>query len=365
MPAKDLASTPEPDMLMQFSVEEPWSRQDSLLAHRIDSAVVRHGKLGIFNGAVLVAKNGKVLCNKEIGYADIRKRIPLEGNTSFQLASVSKMFTAVSILKLYEQGLLGLDDEVTRFYPDFPYQGVTIRHLLQHRSGLPRYMWVGDRHWNPDSSLSNQQMMCLMEDYGPRRYFRPNRRYNYINTNYAVLAAIVEEVSGIGFPDFVSENIFQVAGMDQSFIFREYEGLPEDISVAVGYNARRRRSVPAVGYYLNGVTGDKGCYSTVLDLHKFNRALGEGSIVPDSLVNMAFEGTRTNRRGEFYGFGFRRKQQFGHTMVYHYGWWQGFKTSYLYFPEHDIFIAVLCNKDATQSLPKPLMRLVLPKEPLT
>lgn len=299
---------------------------------------------GGFNGAALVAQNGRVLYRNAYGYADVRRKEPLTADYSFQLASVSKQFTAVAIMLLKESGQLNYDDLVQRFYPDFPYKNITIRQLLSHRSGLPNYMYFCDQFW-PDRNmpLTNQDLMCYMEERKPANYYRANRRHQYNNTNYGVLAAIVEKVSGLSFSQFMHSHVFRPLGMNNTHIYSLAEAthIP---NMTKGYDVHGRRLKEAGVDYLDGVTGDKGVYSTLDDLLKWDQMLYSEKLLCQSTLEEAFTPANRELRGNNYGFGWRLcKNKDEDKIVYHRGWWHGFNSCFIRNVTDKSTIIILSN----------------------
>ncbi|NCC74557.1 MAG: class A beta-lactamase-related serine hydrolase, partial [Sphingobacteriia bacterium] len=186
---------------------------------RIDSTVARYLSGIRFNGNVLVAYKGYPVARYSHGYANYYTRERLNHHTLFQLASVSKAFTAMSVLILYERGQINIYQPVQQYIPEFPFPDITIRHLLQHTSGLPNYMFYVDNYWQKDQPLHYSDVLNLLKVHGKGLGFTPGRRFHYSNTGYAMLAMIVEKVSGIPYYRFVKENIFNPLGMDRSFVW--------------------------------------------------------------------------------------------------------------------------------------------------
>ncbi len=291
-------------------------------------------------------KTGKVF-KEAYGYEDFRKKDSLQLNAAFQLASVSKMFTAAAIMVLKERGKLQFDDTLTKFIPEFPYYGITIRQLLDHRSGLSRYMSLADKYWDINKPINNEEVISLFVKYKPDPYFKPDNGFHYCNTNYALLASVVERISGQPFDVFVRENIFNPLEMDDSFVYnlRGKEDINSKISVGVpGYDYRRRRLVEVGDYYLNGVMGDKGVYASVEDLFKFNQALDNGTLVTVSTLEEAFTkgSAQYYKRKDNYGFGWRIRESADST-AYHFGWWKGFRSFYIRDMKNNRTIIALTN----------------------
>ena len=300
-----------------------------------------------FNGCVLYAEKGRLVFKKAYGYDNFQTKQRLTVNSAFQLASVSKQFTAMAIMILKENGLLNYDDSIRKYIPELPYTGITIRNLLNHRSGLPDYMHFSDNFWDQTRPLSNEDMIRIMAINQPPRYFTPGNGFDYCNSNYALLASIVERITKKQFPQFVKENIFEPLGMKNSFIYHLETGkeIPEYVPVGVaGHHAGRSMPREELNHYQNGVVGDKGVYTTVEDLYKWDQALYRGLLVSNATLNEAFtEGSpKISKWKDNYGFGWRLKADRVNT-VYHYGWWKGFRSYFIRDLYQEKTIIVLTN----------------------
>ena len=301
------------------------------------------------NGVVLYAEQGQVIYEKAFGFRDLskRKKDSLRIDDAFQLSSDSKMFTAEAIMLLKAEGKLDYDDDVRKYIPELPYEGITIRQLLTHRSGLPRYDAMADRHWpNRRKPFSNEAMIKMLAEKTPKPYNNPDAVYFYNNINYALLASVVERVSGMHFEDFMRERIFEPLGMEHSFIY----SMRDDTAVSVympvevhGHEVYKKGPVKEQNYYLNGVMGDKIMFSTVEDLWKFNQALDAHLLLPDSLQAEAFmPGSPKWKNNENYGFGWRMTTEHP-DMYFHYGWWRGYRSAIIRDVRHRRFLAILGN----------------------
>jgi CubicO group peptidase (beta-lactamase class C family) len=312
------------------------------LGNQLDSIFTYLHKRKGFNGTVLVTKYDKVLYKGAFGYADFKNKDSLNTETAFQLASVSKQFTAMAIMMLQEKGKLQYDDSVQQYIPDFPYKGITIRHLLTHRSGLSNYTYFSDELW-PDRKkpITNEDVLNLMAVHQPKAYHEPDTRFNYSNTGYAILASIVTKASGMPFAVFMQKNIFGPLEMKNTFTYS-----PEVATVtgriASGHTGGRRRRWPD---YLDTVLGDKGMYSTVEDLYKWDQALYTQKLVKKETLQEAFKGSRKEKkRDEDYGFGWRLTEvDNGDTIVYHAGLWHGYTTYLLRNPKDHSALIILSN----------------------
>ncbi len=309
---------------------------------KLDSTFQRFNKRHDFHGSVLVAKGGKVVFKKHYGYANFKEKTKIDDNSLFQLASVSKQFTAAAILILKDRGELSLDDKVTRFFPEFPYTEVTVRHLLNHTSGLPKYFWLAEHKWDKDYAPSNAEMMDMLSKEKLNPFFRPGANFDYSNTGYFVLSAIVEKVSGQSFADFMDREIFKPLNMRQSFVYSFGQDSIREGQLS-GYRLYRRRWHAAIpGTVNDAVVGDKNIYSTTEDLLKWVEGLNSGRLISEeSLQEMYTKGSTKYKRKVPYGFGFRIKDDGEQKVIYHNGRWNGFSTSLMQYPEDDLVVITL------------------------
>ena len=310
-----------------------------------------HKEQGL-NGVVLYAEGGQVLYREAFGWRNlVRQKDSIHVDDQFQLASVSKMFTAEAIMLLYSQGKLSYDDDITKYIPEFPYQGITIRNLLNHRSGLSRYETLADEHW-PDRGVPafNDDIIKLFAEYQPDPYNQPDVTFHYTNVNYALLASIVERVSGQHFEDFMKEQIFTPLGMERSYIYslRGTTRLNTYVDTEVqGHDLLRKGARRAQEDYLNGVVGDKVMYSTVDDLYRFSLAIDCLLFLPDSIQQEAFKpGSPQWKKGENYGFGWRMSEDHP-GVLYHFGWWKGYKSYFIRDIEKGRVLIVLTNTNSS------------------
>lgn len=327
---------------------------DSLLAYNPDNADERidaymkdlHAHHG-FNGNVLVAKKGKIIYENAMGWADHLRRDSLNMNSQFELASISKTMTSTAILLLMERGKLRLDQNVKEFFPNFPYEGITIKLLLTHRSGLMNYIYFVDDLWKSQhkderKGITNMDVMNLIAQYKPAPYLKPDTKFHYNNSNFMILGAIIEKVSGMSYTDFMKENVFKPAGMKHTAVYSkaDYDKIPVDV---VGHDRNSWR-YSVVQNFLDGPVGDKGIYSTVGDLYLFDRALRAGRLIKQSTQDSAYKVRNPMIRGHFsYGYGWRIFESQGEKVVYHTGWWHGFRHIYLRDLKNDIVIVLLSN----------------------
>ena len=319
---------------------------------QVDKVFTNLKKKTSFNGTILFAEKGRIILEKSYGVSNLRTRKgELKVDDVYQLSSVSKMFTAEAIMILKARGLVDYDTDIKEYIPEFPYDGITVRMLLTHRSGLSRYETLADNKW-PDKRkpFTNDDMIAYYVKYKPTPYFRPNNGFHYCNVNYAMLASIVERVTGESFVDFMRDNVFDASGMGSSFIY----DMPTDTLVSLylpsncvqGYYIGRRRPRQAQNEYLNGVKGDKIMFSNVEDMYRFKVAVDYGLLVPDSIQAEAFVpgSPKYSKRKDNYGFGWRISRKYP-GCYYHWGWWKAYRSFFLIDKENDRTLIVLTNTD--------------------
>ena len=317
--------------------------RSSVIATRFDSLFSELSEHKGFNGNVLVGVHGNVIYKNSFGYSNMKTKEPLNVKSVFQIASVTKQFTATAIMMLHERGLINYDDAAQRYIPDFPYKNITVRQLLSHRSGLPNYMYFAGKYWKKKRVyLTNNDLLGILKTYKPRLEFQPDERYKYSNTGYAVLAIIIERISKMPFDQFMEEHIFSPLEMNSTFVYNpknkktiEYE--------TNGYTKRKRQTYRD---FLDGVIGDKGIYSAVEDLFRWDQALYTEKLVKQSTLDEAFTPmSYDSRRGNMYGFGWRiDTAEDGSKVVYHGGWWRGYSSLFIRRLEDHTTIIILCNR---------------------
>jgi CubicO group peptidase (beta-lactamase class C family) len=296
-----------------------------------------------FNGSVLVAKNGQIVFEEYNGFVDPRtKKDSITPSTPFHLASVSKTFTGMATLKLWEEGKLNIDDPVSKYLPGFPLEGVTVRLLLNHRSGIPKYdHYMGEMGWDKHKMVSNQDVLdFLIANYKKIPIANPNRGFSYSNTNYALLALIIQKISGLPYPEYLKKTFFDPLGMKDTYVFTLADSARYMPSFY--YSNREYRFE-----FLDAVYGDKNIYSTVRDLLKWDQALQNEGFFKKSTLDQAYSGYSFEKPGTHnYGLGWRMYLlNNGKKLIYHNGWWHGNRTSFYRMPDENATIIALCNND--------------------
>lgn len=298
-----------------------------------------------FNGAVLFAEDGKVIYKDALGFANIDSKEKLEVNSRFQLASVSKTITATAIAILEQEGKLNFDDDFKKYFPDFPYENITIKMLLSHRSGLPNYMYFCDQLLNDEqksAGITNDDVLKLMIKHKPNVYYQPDKKYNYSNTNYALLALVIEKVSRQSYEDFLQTAIFNKAGMNDTKVYRKNKNrYPSNVFGYRGYNRQVEDN------YLNGVVGDKGIFSTIEDLYKFDYALRHEVLIKSETLEKIYTPQHPEIKiKDNYGLGWRiHIKENGGKIAYHGGWWKGFRSYFIRDLDSNKTIIVLKNSN--------------------
>lgn len=295
-----------------------------------------------FNGSVLVGYRGKILYERYYGYADKEKKRKLTPNSAVQLASTSKTFTATAIMYLHQHRYLNINDPVKMYISNFPYDNITIKMLLNHRSGIPNYLdWYGTYVSDDNTPVYNDKLLQLLATKKPRLQFTPDTRFKYSNTNYALLGSIIEKVTELPYRDFMKHYFFEPLGMNSTFVYDPAWGLPQTATKSYRYNW-----VPYRDMYADGIYGDKGIYSTVRDMYRWDQSFYNYDFLDSNTLDLAYGPCSFERAGiKNYGLGWRMYcYPDGDKIVFHNGWWHGNNTLFLRFIKDNFTIIVLGNK---------------------
>jgi CubicO group peptidase (beta-lactamase class C family) len=309
---------------------------------KMDSLFSGLNGMGAFNGSILVSKNGTILYQQHFGYCNRADGCKLNDSSLFQLASVSKVITSTAVLLLQERGQIDLEKKVNDYLPDFPYEGITIKNLLSHRSGLPNYVYaLHSELYKPDYKMDNADMYCLIKERNPARYLKPNRRFNYSNTNYAILALVVEKVSGKQFAKFLKDEIFDPVGMKHTTTINQL-----DLN---GYNVTKpydEKWKPVEFDASDYVLGDKSIYSTVHDLYLFSEAMYHNKILKAETQTIAYKPYSREKVSSNYGLGWRLRDYKDSLKkeVFHNGWWHGYRSSFHRRLHDSLTVIILSNQ---------------------
>ena len=295
-----------------------------------------------FYGQFLVAKNGKILFEDYQGFAYKEKDDKNRKDKPLHIASVSKVLTAAVILRMVDQGKIGLDDKVSKYLKGFYHDDITVRMLLNHRSGLRHYGYFIERDvkWDKSKRITNQDILDLINSGKIHLESKPRTRFAYCNTNYSLLALIIEKVSGMRYHEAMDKLLFKPLGMKNSFVF-DYEKHHDTVSQT--YKASKLR---LAFDHLDLVYGDKNIYSTARDLLKFDLATYSDKFFSKKLKKEIFKGYSYESKGEKnYGLGIRlREWKEAPTLTYHNGWWHGNTSSYITQKTDTLTIIALSNK---------------------
>ncbi len=311
------------------------SQQQPPLAARIDAYLRPFVDGKNFLGAVLVARGDEILFEHAYGNANYSLSVPNRRDTRFHIASISKPFTAAAILLLEERGRLHLDDPISKYVPDFNRGNeITLRHLLTHTSGIPN---VNDFPEYPAASRSPQTPLSLIELFKKKPLnFPPGSKYEYSNSNYNLLALVIEKVSGKSYGAFLGEAMFAPIGLRNT----GHDGDAADIipNAAAGYQPRGVADLENAPYIdWSAKIGNGSLYSTTSDLLGFVRAYAAGRVVPKAVVQRIW----TEKPGNNFGWFVRESQ--GELAVAANGRSPGFTSALLYFPARQLTVIVLSN----------------------
>lgn len=293
-----------------------------------------------FSGGLLVAKNGAVLFEKYQGFADLRKKLIMTDSTPLHIASTTKPFTAIAVLHLAGKNKISLKDTINKFFPGFPYPGITVKMLLNHRSGLPNYLYfLSNSDWNKKVYATNQDVLDFLIDSKPNKSYSPGTRFNYCNTNYVLLALIIEKITGKSFPEYMQQQFFGPINMKNTFVFTLKDTLtatPTYTNTGTYWNFD----------FLDATYGDKNIYTTPQDLLKWEQALYTDQLVNQSLLDSAYAGYSFEKPTiHSYGLGWRLLFfPNGKKVIYHFGKWHGSNAAFARLPDEKVTIIILGNK---------------------
>ncbi len=295
--------------------------------------------------AVIVVKDGQVVFRKGYGMANLELGVPIEPDMIFRIGSITKQFTAVATLMLMEQGKLALSDEITKFLPDYPTQGhkITIEHLLTHTSGIKSY--TGLPEWLPlwRKDMTMKELIDLFKDKPFE--FAPGAGWNYNNSGFVLLGAIIEKISGQSYGDFVEKNIFAPLGMKQSFYDNTQRVIPRR---AAGYSRNSGGYANAAYLSMSQPHAAGSLMSTVDDLAKWDAALYTEKLVKQESLKKAWTSfVLTNGKPTKYGYGWGVSALEGERMIAHGGGINGFTCDAVRLPDSKVYVAILTNREGS------------------
>lgn len=330
------------------------SRKQDPLPWRLDTFLQAAQQHEQFQGSVLVATGDRIEYERQVGYADIAAKRLIDAETMFELASVSKQFTAAGVLILAERGQLSLTDSLRHFFPDLSYTGVTLHHLLTHTSGVPDYEELVSDKWDHNCIAFNADVIRLLAEHKPAPLFRPGEEWRYSNTGYMLLASIIEQVSGQSYGEFLKANIFEPLGMSRTRTYNTRRSGEVIDNYAYGYlydETTKQFNLPdstadaKYVYYMDGIQGDGIVNSTARDLLKWHRGLRDGKVVSAEWLTKAYTPVVLNSgKTADYGYGWSlRTDSVRGKIVEHGGSWPGYGTYIMRFLDHDRVMIILSN----------------------
>jgi len=320
---------------------------------RLDNHLRQHH---LFNGNLLAAKQDEIIYLGSFGYTnDERQNKLIDGQTIFELASVSKQFTAYSTLVSFKNANESIDKDIRNYLPGFPYANITTRNLLCHTSGLPEYFHLFDQYWDKRTIATNKDVLNLLKKYKTEILFVPNENWEYSNTGYVLLAELIETISGVSFSKFLEESIFKPLDMQNSMVCNRRLKQIETNNYAYGTvlsTETNRFELPDrvadydTVFYLDGIQGDGTVHSTVIDLLKWNYAIQNKNLLDRNLVDCMLSNTilPDNKKTD-YGMGWMisHDPEFG-KIVFHGGSWPGYSTYNSIYLDSGYSIISLCNQ---------------------
>ena len=294
--------------------------------------------------SVLVLRDGERLLRKGYGLASIEHGVAATPETVYRIGSITKQFTGAAIMLLAQQGELNIDDDITRFLPDYPVHGheITVRHLLNHTSGIKSY--TGVPGWFEDKiqqDLTTTELVDAFKSYPMD--FAPGERYQYNNSAYVLLGAIIERVSGVSYAEFIERNISESLGLANT----RYEDRTPLSNKATGYTSEQGKTLRARYLSVTQPHAAGMLVSTVDELAIWTIALANGQVISQDSYTQMIEPTRLNDGSEYpYGFGLGISDVRGRVAIAHSGGIHGGQSYGLHIPEENLVVVLLTNNDA-------------------
>ncbi|MGB6083486.1 serine hydrolase domain-containing protein [Moheibacter sp.] len=294
------------------------------------------------SGGFLVAQHGQIIYEGYSGFSDIEKEIPVTAETPIHIASITKVLTGLAILKLVEHDKIDLNDKVSEYLNGFPYENVRIEDLLNHRSGLPNYLHLSDdkNYWDNTKKITNQDVLDILVNKKPEALSQPGKNFSYNNTNFVLLALIIEKLTGLSYPQAMKIMVFNPLGMKNTFVM-EFAKDSAKVSKSYYNNGREWKYD-----HLDVTYGDKNVYSTPRDLLNMDIAMYSEKFLPKKLKEKAWKGYSYEAKGvKNYGLGIRLMEwDDGGKILYHNGWWHGNNTTYVRDFDNEATIISLGNR---------------------
>lgn len=326
----------------------------------LDSLFETLDKQGVLNGCILVAENGNAIYEKAFGYADFSAKRMLNNQSIFELASVSKQFTSMAIMQLHEKKKISYDDDIRKYFPLIPYQGITIDNLLHHTSGIPEFLRWNEKEVDVNRINYNRDILAAITGNKIPVDFKPGEQFSYSNTNYVLLALIVEQVSGMTFSDYMGKNIFGPLHMERTHVYPQRTIEQKSANYAFGYLYDPRTGGFVISdsitanryqYYFDGIAGPYGISSTTEDLLKWDQALYTDKLISKQEQELAYVPAKLNNdktaalAGLPYGFGWliMPSKEYTGKIYMHSGGYPGYMTIISRYPDKNKTIIILTN----------------------
>lgn len=333
------------DLAKVFTPAESQVVNKASLANYINSYYQKVWENGDLSGGILVAKGDIIIYENYRGFAREGNQNPIDKNMPLHVASVSKTLTAMAMLKLIEAGKVNLSDHLTQYFPGFPYPNVTVKTLLDQRSGLPKYEYFITKIQPAPAELSktfltNEDILNMIIKYKPDLARETDTGFMYCNTNFAMLALIIEKVTKVPFPQAMKEMVFDPLKMKNTYIFQEKD-IPT-ASQSFYYGGNKLYPLDR----LDLIYGDKNVYTTPRDLYSFSKAMFSKDFLKPELMEQVFTPYSNEKFGmNNYGFGFRMKIfDNGEKLTYHNGWWHGTNSVFAHLLKSKVTIIAIGNK---------------------
>lgn len=333
-------NTPDVQRDLEKKLETIRSEQREIKRAQIDLVLSQIHQKKLFNGNVLIIEKGKEVIHQSYGFASPEQKNKLNLQSMFRIGAISNSFTAMAILILTDRKKISLEDSLTKFYPDMPYPKITIREMLTHTSGLPDYL---SYFYTYSSELmtyaSNRDIIAWLENEQIPLSFPPSTAWEYSNTNYLLLAGIIEKVSKMSFPRFLQKEIINPLKLKHTYL-PEYHQPFKNENRILGFQSDGK--TPFDDNFLNYVYGGDGIYSSTEDLLTWLEAWRQDKLISKALRKQAFRMVKL-KNGTNYPYGFAWYLYPESDEIYHLGSWLGFKSILLHQPKSQISIIVLSN----------------------
>lgn len=304
-------------------------------------------------GVVLIAQKGQIVYKKAFGLANVELNVPMKEEMVFAIASMTKQFTAVAVLQLMEQSKLSLQDEVTKYLPDYPTGGqkITIENLLTHTAGIPASDPAAMTKLQGEKRLIT--LPEIIDTFKTRPLdFAPGTKMVYSNNGYMLLGAIIEKVSGASYPEYLEKNLFKPAGMTETHFGDDYK-IIKNRAASYVYSRAESQFLNAANDKVETAYSAGGIQSTAVDLFKWNQVLLSHKLIKkESLEKAQTEYTLPNGKGTNYGYGWFTGNIQGSPIVEHGGNLGGFMSHAIYLPREDVYVVALYNFRSPTRLPE-------------